>query len=78
MQIFKKTIYRLRKIERIAQLDSEVSQLKEQNVSLVQVKEQLKKEAELLKAKLKTHTDSGCEVCVETEAWEGKKPDSTC
>ena len=69
---------RLRKLERIAQLDSEVSHLKEQNMSLVQVKTKLKEDAKQLKAKLKMHADSGCGVGGESVEWEGKRPDSTC
>ena len=56
-------------MERISQLDSEVSQLKEENMNLVQVKEMLKEEARKLKVKLKFHAESGCGVV--------RRPDST-
>ena len=69
---------RLKKMERIAQLDSEVSQLKEENMSLVVVKEKLKEEARQLKVKLVMHADSGCDIVGVAGAWEVGRPDSTC
>ena len=69
---------RQKKMERISQLDSEVSQLKEENMNLVQVKEMLKEEARKLKVKLKLHAESGCGAVGEAGAWDGRRPDSTC
>ena len=51
---------RQRKLERIAQLDSEVTQLKEENMSLSQMKEELLREAKMLKNKLQHHVNCGC------------------
>ena len=53
---------RQRKLEKIAQLDSEVSQLKEENLTLKQVREKLREEAEELRRKLRLHVDGGCVV----------------
>ena len=69
---------RQKKMERISQLDREVSQLKEENMNLVQVKEMLKKEARKLKVKLKMHAESGCGVVGQDGAWDVRRPDSTC
>ena len=69
---------RQKKMERISQLDSEVSQLKEENMNLVQVKEMLKVEARKLKVKLKMHAESGCGVVGKDGAWDVRRPDSTC
>ena len=55
-------IKRQRKLERIAQLDSEVNQLKEENFNLSQVKEELQREAKLLRSRLQQHVDSGCVI----------------
>ena len=53
---------RQRKLEKIAQLDSEVSQLKEENLTLKQVREKLREEAEELRRRLRLHVDGGCVV----------------
>ena len=53
---------RQRKLEKIAQLDSEVSQLKEENLTLKQVREKLREEAQELRRRLRLHVDGGCVV----------------
>jgi len=50
---------RMRKLERIAQLDSEVGQLKEQNLQLVKEGDCLRGELKNLKDILKKHMESG-------------------
>jgi len=50
---------RMRKLERIAQLDSEVGQLKEQNMQLVKEGDCLRGELRQLKDILKKHAESG-------------------
>ena len=65
-------------MERIAQLDSEVTQLKEENINLVQMKEKLKEEARQLKVKLVMHVDNGCDIAGVAGVWEVGRPDSTC
>lgn len=57
--------FRQRKIERIAQLDNEVAQLKEENQHLTQVKEDMQQEAIILRRKLQEHIDGGCVVVIE-------------
>ena len=59
-----KWYFRQRKIERIAQLDTEVAQLKEENQNLAQVKEELQQEAIILRRKLQEHIDGGCVVVI--------------
>jgi len=51
---------RLRKIERIAQLDSEVNKLKAENSELVKVRQRLEMEAMELRITFKKHLDCGC------------------
>merc|ERR1712183_348827 len=53
---------RQRKLEKIAQLDSEVSQLKEENLTLKKVREKLREEAQELRRRLRLHVDGGCVV----------------
>merc|ERR1712061_850785 len=53
---------RMRKMERIAQLDQEVAELKSQNTMLGQVGERLRAEVQTLKTRLKEHVGSGCQV----------------
>jgi len=53
---------RQRKLEKIAQLDSEVNQLKEEHVTLKQIKEKLKEEALELRKKLRQHIEGGCVI----------------
>ena len=53
---------RQRKLEKIAQLDSEVSQLKEEHVTLKQIREKLREEAQELRRKLREHLDGGCVI----------------
>ena len=63
---------RQRKLERIAQLDSEVTQLKEENMSLSQMKEELLREAKMLKNKLQHHVNCGCIIMMDMDnniAW---------
>eukprot|EP00092_Neocalanus_flemingeri_P003984 GFUD01004288.1.p1 GENE.GFUD01004288.1~~GFUD01004288.1.p1 ORF type:complete len:195 (+),score=77.19 GFUD01004288.1:50-634(+) len=61
---------RLRKMERISQLDMEVSKLKEENSELVQVRQKLEKDAKELKDRLKKHLDCGCVIAGDSEgAW---------
>jgi len=50
---------RMRKLERIAQLDSEVGQLKEQNMQLVKEGDCLRGELKQLKDILRKHVESG-------------------
>ena len=57
---------RLRKLERISQLDSEVNKLKEENTELAQVRHNLEEEARELRDKLKKHLDCGCIIESET------------
>ena len=71
-------LHRLKKMERIAQLDNEVTQLKEENINLVQMKEKLKEEARQLKVKLVMHVDNGCDIAGVAGVWEVGRPDSTC
>ena len=63
------SLARLRKLERISQLDVEVSKLKEENSELVQVREKLEKEARELRDKLKKHVDCGCRIEIDSGAW---------
>ena len=49
----------MRKLERIAQLDSEVGQLKEQNMQLVKEGDSLRGELRQLKDILRKHVESG-------------------
>ena len=65
-------IFRQRKLERIAQLDSEVTQLKEENFSLSQVKDELQREAKMLRSKLQQHVDSGCVILTNNVSWNNK------
>ena len=53
---------RQRKLEKIAQLDSEVSQLKEEHVTLKQIREKLREEALELRRKLREHLAGGCVI----------------
>ena len=70
-----KSYYRMRKMERISQLDAEVGQLKEQNLQLVKEGESLRGELRHLKDTLEKHLESGeCKL----EVSRGRNPDSTC
>ena len=51
---------RQRKLERIAQLDSEVAQLKEEQEGLARLREQLRQEAGELRRQIQVHRDTGC------------------
>ena len=51
---------RQRKLERIAQLDSEVAQLKEEQEGLARLREQLRREAGELRKQIQVHRDTGC------------------
>ena len=51
---------RQRKLERIAQLDSEVAQLKEEQAGLEVVREELRREAAELRSQIQRHRDTGC------------------
>jgi len=51
---------RLRKLERISQLDKEVNKLKEENSELALVRQKLVEEARDLREMLKKHLDCGC------------------
>eukprot|EP00092_Neocalanus_flemingeri_P005867 GFUD01006315.1.p1 GENE.GFUD01006315.1~~GFUD01006315.1.p1 ORF type:complete len:204 (-),score=64.74 GFUD01006315.1:90-701(-) len=66
---------RMRKMERISQLDTEVGQLKEQNLQLAKEGDSLRGELRQLKNTLEKHIDSG--ECKLDGNW-GKNPDSTC
>jgi len=65
---------RMRKIERIQQLEEEVSQLKEEKDKLGQVADQLKTEVERLRGQIKQHIENGCDL--QKNKFRG--PDSTC
>jgi len=70
---------RMRKMERIAQLDQEVAELKSQNTMLGQVGEKLRAEVQTLRTRLKEHVGSGCQVdCSPLGASNKAGPDSTC
>ena len=65
-------------MERIAHLDNEVSQLKEENMNLIQIREQLKEERKKLKLQIASHVDNGCIIDGDESMWEVGKVDSTC
>lgn len=70
---------RMRKMERIAQLDQEVAELKSQNTMLGQVGERLRAEVHTLRTRLKEHVGSGCQVDCSSLGQSNKTgPDSTC
>jgi len=70
---------RMRKMERIAQLDQEVAELKSQNSRLSQVGESLRGEVASLRTRLKEHVGSGCQVDCSSLGQSSKTgPDSTC
>jgi len=70
---------RMRKMERIAQLDQEVAELKSQNTMLGQVGERLRAEVHTLRTRLKEHVGSGCQVDCSSLVQSNKTgPDSTC
>ena len=64
-------------MERIAQLDSEVNQLKQENSLLLRAKEKMTEEAKDLKVQISKHFDSGCIIQGVTRDWNSKIPDST-
>ena len=47
-------------MERIAQLDSEVAALKEEQEGLARVREELRREAGEVRAQIQRHRDTGC------------------
>ena len=51
---------RQRKLERIAQLDSEVAQLREEQEGLARLREELRREAGELRRQIQQHRESGC------------------
>jgi len=51
---------RLRKLEKISQLDAEVTKLKEETCNLSKVRMKLEKEAKELKEEMKKHQEYGC------------------
>jgi len=71
-------------MERIAQLDQEVAELKSQNSMLGQVGERLRAEVVTLRTRLKEHVGSGCQVdCSSLGLGQPNQqhktgPDSTC